>query len=93
MLWSSSALGCWFPTVTFVEAIDASRGIDQLLFAGEERVAGRTYFDVQIALASRASFEALATRAGNCYLVIVWVNSWFHLLPHRRRKAAFTNGI
>ena len=38
-----------FP-IAFVEAIDASRSINQLLFAGEKRVASRADFNVQIAL-------------------------------------------
>ena len=52
MLCGSCAFRGWFLAVTLIEAIDASRGIDQLLFAGEERVAGRANFDVQVALFS-----------------------------------------
>jgi hypothetical protein len=81
MLCSGSAFGCGFFAVTFIKAIDAACGVDQLLFSGKERVTGRTDFDVQIAFASGAGFEGLATRAGNIYLVIVWVYSWFHLSP------------
>jgi len=50
MLCGRRGLGGWFLAVALVEAIDASGGIDQLLFAGEERVASRAYFDVQVAL-------------------------------------------
>jgi hypothetical protein len=35
--------------IALVEAIDASCGINQLLFAGEKRVASGTNFDVQVA--------------------------------------------
>ena len=71
--------GSGFLSIALVEAIDASRGIDQLLFAGEERVACRTDFDVQIAFLGRASFERLATSATNGNFDVFWVNSWFHL--------------
>ena len=70
----------WFLAIAFVEAIDASRGIDQLLFAGEERVASRANFDVQVALLGRAGLECLAASAGNGYIDVFWVNSWFHLI-------------
>jgi len=40
--------GSGFLAIALVEAIDASSGIDQLLFTGEERMASRTNFDVQI---------------------------------------------
>ena len=73
-----SAFGCRFLAVTFVEAIDASGGIDQFLLTGEERVAGRTDFHVQVALFGGACFERLAAGAGNGYLNVFRVNSRFH---------------
>src|ERR1700754_2554249 len=73
-----SALGCRFLAVTLIKAIDASRGIDQLLLTREERVAGGTDFHVQVALLGRARFERLAAGAGNGYLNVFRVNSWFH---------------
>jgi hypothetical protein len=57
MLCGGSVFGCWFLAVTLVEAIDTSCGIDQLLFAGKERVASRTDFYVQVIFASRARLE------------------------------------
>ena len=57
MLCGGSVFGCWFLTVTLVEAIDTSCGIDQLLFAGKERVASRTDFYVQVIFASRARLK------------------------------------
>ena len=72
--------GSGFLAIALVEAIDASRGIDQLLFAGKEGVASRTNFDVQIAFLGRASLEGLATSAANGNLDVFWVNSWFHLI-------------
>lgn len=67
-----------FLAVTLVEAIDASCGIDELLFARKERMASRTNFDVQVTFARRARFERLAARAGDVYFVIFGMNSWFH---------------
>ena len=43
-------VGRWFLAIALVETIDASGGIHEFLFTGEERVASRTNFDVQIAL-------------------------------------------
>ena len=79
MLWGGRGFGGWFLAIALVEAIDASRGIDQLLFAGEERVASRANFDVQVALLGRAGLECFAASAGNSYIDVFWVNSWFHL--------------
>ena len=72
--------GSGFLSIALVEAIDASGGIDQLLFAGEERMAGRANFDVQIAFLGRARFEGLAASAANGNFDVFWVNSWFHLI-------------
>lgn len=85
MLCGSRGLGGWFLAVALVEAIDASRCIDQLLFAGKERVASRANFDVQVALLGRARLERLAASAGNIYFDVFWVNSWFHLVTFYRR--------
>ncbi len=67
-----------FLAVTLVEAIDASCGIDELLFTGEEGVASRTDFDVQVTFLRGASFECFATRAGDVYFYVFGVNSRFH---------------
>ena len=64
--------------VTLVEAIHASGGVNQLLLAGKERVAGRTDFHVQVALFGRARLKRLAAGAGNGDLNVFGVNSWFH---------------
>lgn len=68
-----------FLAVTLVEAIDASCGIHELLFSGEEGVASRTDFDVQIAFLRRAGLECFAACAANSYFDVFGVNSWFHL--------------
>jgi len=86
MLGSGCAFGCGFLAIALVEAIDASRGIDQLLLAGKEWVASGTNFDVQVTFLGRASFECLAARAGDGNINIFWVNSWFHLITLYRRR-------
>jgi hypothetical protein len=50
MLCGSRGFGGWFLAIALVEAIDASGSIDEFLFAGEEGVASRANFDVQVAL-------------------------------------------
>ena len=93
MLGSGCAFG-WFLAIALVKAIDASCGIDQLLFSCKEWVAGRTNFDVQVTFLSRASLERLAAGAGNCYLDVFWMDSWFHLtLPIDGSAAVFSNRI
>lgn len=72
------SLGGFF-AVTLVEAIYASGGIDELLFTGEERVASRTDFDVQVTFLRGASLECFAARAGDVYFDVFRVNSRFHL--------------
>ena len=67
-----------FLAVALVEAIDASSGIDELLFTREERVASRTDFDVQVTFFGGASFESFAARTTDGYFNVFGVNSWFH---------------
>jgi len=86
MLGSGCVVGGRFLAVTLVEAVDASRGIDQLLLAGKERVASGTNFDVQVTFFGRARFERLAARAGDGNINVFWVNSWFHLITLYRRR-------
>ena len=97
MLGSSCAFGSWLFAIALVEAIDASCGVDQFLFTGKKRVAGRTNFDVQVTFAGGASFKTLAARATDRNLDVFWVNSWFHFnsssLSVGGTIAAITNEI
>jgi hypothetical protein len=80
--------------VALIEAIDASRSIDQLLLAGEKRMTSRADFNVQIAFFGRARLKGFAAGAGNRDLAIFRVNLWFHysLDPHYRQlNATFSN--
>ena len=76
-----------------VETIDAPRSIDQLLLTGKERMAGRTNFHVQVVFACGSSLKGLAAGAGNCYIDVFWVDSWFHLtLPIGGSEPHFQTG-
>lgn len=66
--------------IAFVEAIDASGRVHEFLLSGEEGVASRTNFHVQVALLGRARFECLAASATDGYFDVFRMNSWFHLL-------------
>ena len=75
--------------VLFGEALDAARGVDEFLLAGEERVATGADFDVQlVALDGRASLEVMAAGAVYRYGVIVGVNTGFHGTPFCRGRSA-----
>ena len=97
MLCWSCAFGSGFLAIALVEAIDASRGVDQLLLTGKKRVASRTNFDVQVTFAGGASLETLAARATDGNLDVFWVTSWFHFnsssLSVGGTIAAITNEI
>ncbi len=64
--------------VAFVEAIHASRGVNQLLLAGEKRMASRADLNVEVALLGRPGVESFAAGAGDCDLAIIRMNLWFH---------------
>jgi hypothetical protein len=57
--------------VLATEALNAARGVDQLLFAGEERVAVGANFGVDIAFVRGARGEVVPARADHANLVIV----------------------
>ena len=64
-------------TVSPLEALNASGGINQLLLPGEERMTGGTELQANIRF-RRAGFELIATCAGNQHLVVLGMNSFFH---------------
>ena len=68
--WRLAGLG-----ILAAEALDAACRVDQFLLAGEEWVAGRTDFYVDVALVGRAGSEIVAARAHNPDFVIVWMNT------------------
>jgi hypothetical protein len=65
--------------ITLAEFLDAASGVDNLLLAGIERMAGSTDFDVQLFFAQRgAGYESVATRAGDSDFFVIGVNAGFH---------------
>ena len=91
MLGSGCAFGCRFLAIALVEPINASGGVDQLLLTGEERVASRADFDVQVAFFGRASLEGLAASATNGDFDVFRMNSWFHLTHVSCRGLSLVN--
>jgi hypothetical protein len=59
------------------EALDAAGRVDQLLLAGEERVAGGADFENDVALVRRAGGKVVAARALDLNLVVLRMNSLF----------------
>ena len=65
--------------ITLAEFLDAASGVDNLLLAGIERMAGRANFDVQLIFAQRgAGYESVATRAGDSDFFVIGMNAGFH---------------
>lgn len=65
--------------VTAVETINTSTGIDQLLFAGIERVAFGTNFHAYI-LASRTGMDYLAAGARDRCVNVLGMNAFLQLM-------------
>lgn len=82
--------------VASLELVNLARRIENLLLAGIERVAGRTYFDVQISTESRASDERIAAAAGHVNFAVFWMDVCFHdkglaYCPRRAEAIATTS--
>ncbi len=67
--------------VALLETVDASAAVDQLLLAGEKRMALRANIDAQL-LFDRAGFEGLAAYAANNSLAVVGMDLLFHVCSH-----------
>src|SRR6266436_8989747 len=79
--------------ILFSEALDAAGGVNQLLLAGEEGMAIRADFDIQlVALDGRTSREIVAAGAMHRYGVIVGMNTGFHGAPFCRVRSARLSG-
>ncbi len=63
--------------VLLVEPLNSTGGIEELLLAGEERMAFRADFHLQIARCG-SRFEHIATDAGNNRPLIVGMYAFFH---------------
>src|SRR5512146_1550092 len=64
--------------VLLAEFLDATGGIDDLLLAGIERMAGRTYLDVQVPAQGGTRLPGVAAAARNRYLIVFRMNFSFH---------------
>ena len=66
--------------VLAAEALDAAGGIHKLLLAGEERVAGRANFHVDVAFVRGTRGETVAARALDADFLVRWMGCCFHEL-------------
>ena len=73
-----SLAGALALAVALVEALDAAAGVDQLLLAGEERVALIAELDVQLTRLGGARRERVAARAAHGGLAVGGVNVSLH---------------
>ena len=62
--------------VLATEALDASGGINQLLLAGEERVAGGADFEDDVSLVGGAGLEVVAAGAADVCLLVLGVDAF-----------------
>jgi hypothetical protein len=63
--------------VALLEPLDATCGVDQLLLAGEKRVAGRTDLGIDFRL-GRTGFKGVAAKALYRNIDVFGVDSFFH---------------
>jgi hypothetical protein len=73
--------------VTAGKFLDATRGIDELLFAGKKGMTSGTNTNLDIATC-RAGVIDSAARAHHIGLVILWMNACFHLQKGARNLIA-----
>ena len=66
-------------TVFLVELLDATSGVDDLLLARVERMAGGADFDVKRLLHRRLGLEHAAARARDFDFVVIGMDIGFHL--------------
>jgi hypothetical protein len=64
--------------VPLAELVDASAGIDHLLFTGIEGMAVRAHFDLQIVSQRRARLERIAAAAVDGNFFVLGMNAGFH---------------
>jgi hypothetical protein len=64
--------------VLLAELVDATTGVDHLLLAGKEGVAGRAYVKAQIVTYRGFGLEAITAAAGHGNFVVFRVDFRFH---------------
>lgn len=65
--------------VALAEFVDATAGVNDLLLSGVERMAGGTYFDLQIMSQRGTRDKGIAATAGHGDVFIFGMNAGFHL--------------
>lgn len=65
--------------VLFGEALHAASGVNQLVFAGKERVAMRTNFNVEIFANGGCGLNGMTTGTSDCDFVQFRMNALFHI--------------
>src|ERR1700692_3264007 len=84
--------------ILLLETVDAAFGVDQLLFAGEKRVATGADFYADVALMRRAGAELMSAGAGHIHFFVGRGDTRFHgealklslgnfILPQQSRAA------
>jgi hypothetical protein len=67
-----------FHAVFLAELVHPAGGIDNLLLAGKERMAGGADFDTQVMGGGAAGLEAVATAAGYVHFDVIRMDIGFH---------------
>jgi len=67
--------------VLAAEALDATGGVHELLFAGEEGVAGGADFDADVALVGGTGHKCVAAGAVHAGFVVSRMDGWLHGTP------------
>lgn len=70
---------------TFLEAIDSTTTINDLLFASEERVTLRADVDKEVLTQRRARLNLVATTAGRSYSLVFGMDIFLHVTSPRLR--------
>src|SRR5262249_50567514 len=84
---NTSGRGLRFARVTLPEFLDPSRGVDDLLLARIERVAGGAHFHVERLVHGRARGERVSAAARHLNLAVLRMNTSFHRTPYVRLRA------
>jgi hypothetical protein len=75
------------------ELIDPAAGIENLLLAGVERMAGGADFNVQFAAQRGSGRELVSATANDLYVAVLGMDSLFHLRTLFRNKAGLQTRI
>jgi hypothetical protein len=65
----------------FVETLNTTTGVNDTLFAGEERVASTTHVQVQVMSSGGTGFDDVTARASSGNFNVIRVNTFFHGKP------------